>query len=309
MPAFQPAPTGPQAQQTVTIRVQVVDLHSFTLDLQVPTYLKARDLTQRVARDAGLIAHWEGGRRRLYWLRARGRLLGDDETLADLGVIDGELVYLLPEPPAGSGVVEQTPDYPQTRGYAGRGVLAMISSLLLVVVWSVGWGLAMSVERSELTVWVPGLALGLLCTGFARHAWSGAGSQLRVVLTALVLFPMLMVMASLVPFLYGADPARLFSEVIGGLIFGVVGVFMGWMAWWGAVEPLPKDGGQQQAVVDQAAAAVVPCAICGGDVTADVRWECQYGCGRYFHVGCYKARTAVYRGDSRKCAVCSAVVG
>ncbi|NOY27725.1 MAG: hypothetical protein GXP62_17825, partial [Oligoflexia bacterium] len=141
-----------QQQQTVNVRVQVIDMNAFTLDLQVPTYLKARDLTQRVARDAGLKAHWDGGRRRLYWLRARGRLVGDDETLADLGVIDGELVYLLPEPPAGSGVLEQAPDYPETRGYAGKGTLALIGSLIVAVGWAIGWGFALSVELTELTV-------------------------------------------------------------------------------------------------------------------------------------------------------------
>ncbi|MDI6772700.1 MAG: hypothetical protein QME77_08970, partial [bacterium] len=57
-----------EAQQTVTVRVQVIDMNSFTLDLQVPTYLPARDLTQRIARDAGLDAYWDDGRRRLYWL-------------------------------------------------------------------------------------------------------------------------------------------------------------------------------------------------------------------------------------------------
>jgi len=310
MYAQQPtAAPPPQQQQTVTVRVQVIDLNAFTLDLQVPTYLKARDLTQRVARDAGLTAYWDDGRRRLYWLRARGRLVGDDETLGDLGVTDGELVYLLPEPPAGSGVLEQSPDYPRTTGYLGKGTLALMGSLLLAVVWALGWGMALSIERSELTVWLPGLGLGLLCAGFARHAWSGPGSQLRVVLTGLVLFPMLMVPVILVPVFYGDDPALVFSDSIGGLLIGIVGVFMGWLAWWGAVEPLPKEGEVQQQVQEQAAAAVVQCAICGGDVTADVRWECQYACGRYFHVGCYKARAAVYRGDERRCAVCNAQVG
>ncbi len=300
-------PAGPQ-QQTVTVRVQVIDLDAFTLDLQVPTYLKARDLTQRVARDAGLKAHWDGGRRRLYWLRARGRLLGDEETLADLGVIDGELVYLLPEPPAGSGVVEQPPDLPSSRGYIGRGTLALMGSLMLNVAWAVGWGLALSMARDEWTIWLPGLGLGLLCAGFARHAWSGDGGQLRVLLTGLVLFPMLFVLALLVPVVFGLEPLQVFSESVGGLLLGMVGVFLGWMAWWGAVEPLPKQAEVAQAAPTQGAVAVVPCALCGGEVTVDVRWECQYGCGRYFHVGCYKARTAVYRGDDRRCAVCNAVV-
>ena len=47
--------------QTVTVRVQVIDMESFTLDLRVPNYLPARDLTQRIARDAGLEAHWADG--------------------------------------------------------------------------------------------------------------------------------------------------------------------------------------------------------------------------------------------------------
>ncbi|MFN7146724.1 MAG: EsaB/YukD family protein, partial [Myxococcota bacterium] len=115
-------------QNVVQVRVQVIDMKSFTLDLQVPTYLPARDLTQRVARDAGLDSHWDDGRRRLYWLRARGRLMGDDEKLSDLGVVNGELVYLLLEPPAGSGVVEQGPDYPETHGYAGAGTLVLLGS-------------------------------------------------------------------------------------------------------------------------------------------------------------------------------------
>lgn len=317
------SPQQPQAQQqTVTVRVQVIDMDAFTLDLQVPTYLKARDLTQRVARDAGLKAYWDSGRRRLYWLRARGRLLGDEETLADLGVIDGELVYLLPEPPPGSGVMEQKPDYPENRGYMGKGTLALLGGLLACVTWAVGWGFALDMARTELTVWVPGLALGLLSTGFARHAWGGESSSLRVLLTGMILFPMLFALALVVPIglagieqsfpdgplqsVSGGDPALIFSDSVGGLLLGFVGVFMGWLAWWGAVEALPAEEAVQQQVQEQAAAAVVQCAICGGDVQADVRWECQHACGRYFHVGCYKARASVYRGDDSRCAVCSA---
>src|SRR5262245_30855359 len=127
-----------QGEQTVLVRVQVIDLRAFTLDLVVPTYLPARDLTQRVARDAGLEAFWGDGKRRLYWLRARGRLLRDDEKLSDLGIVEGELVYLLPEPPHGSGVVEQTPDYPITHEYAGKGALTLVSTLVGVVLWALG---------------------------------------------------------------------------------------------------------------------------------------------------------------------------
>ena len=121
-------------EQTVHVRVQVIDLNSFVLDLQVPNYLAARDLTQRIARDAGLDSHWNDGRRRLYWLRARGRLLQDHEALKDLGVVPNELVYLLPEPPPGGGVMEQVPDYPRTEGYTAKGILALFGSIILVVV-------------------------------------------------------------------------------------------------------------------------------------------------------------------------------
>ena len=89
--------------QTVSVRVQVVDMQPFLLDLQVPNYLPARDLTQRIARDAGLDAYWDDGRRRLYWIWARGRLIHEDETLADLGVINRELVLLAPRTTGGSG--------------------------------------------------------------------------------------------------------------------------------------------------------------------------------------------------------------
>ena len=305
-----------QTQQTVNVRVQVVDLNSFTLDLQVPTYLPAKDLTQRVARDAGLDAYWGDGRRRLYWLRARGRLLADHETLADLGVVHNELVYLLPEPPAGTGVLERPPDYPAMRGYVGRGTLAILGALGQVVLWAVGWGIALSVERTPWTVMAPGLAMGLLCVSFARHAWGGRGNALRLPVTGIVTFMLTLVFAFAAPVLLslvwpGAFPpvsiGAIFADSVSGLIFGMVGVMGGWLAWWGAVEPLPAVAERTATIEEQQqAAVVVQCGICGGDVAPDVRCECAYGCGRYFHVGCYKARTAVYRGDPRVCAICSA---
>lgn len=293
-------------QNVVQLRVQVIDMKSFTLDLQVPTYLPARDLTQRVARDAGLDSHWDDGRRRLYWLRARGRLLGDDEKLSDLGVINGELVYLLPEPPAGSGVMEQPPDYPETHDYAGAGTLALLGSLTLVLAWAGGWGLALAQDRSIWVVTLPGLAMGLFCTSFARHAWGGRGNQLRIVATGLVLQLMITLIAFLAPVLLneGLPVLTVYQESVPGLILGMLGVFIGWLAWWGGVEPLPPKQVQR---VEQAAqvAATVPCGICGLPVEPKVRVECVHVCGQYFHGGCYKAKTAVYRGDPSKCAVCT----
>ncbi|MFZ5475671.1 MAG: EsaB/YukD family protein [Myxococcota bacterium] len=293
----------------VNLRVQVIDMKSFTLDLQVPTYLPARDLTQRVARDAGLDAFWPDGKRRLYWLRARGRLVSDDEKLQDLGVINGELVYLLPEPPAGSGVLEQAPDYPEQHPYGGAGTFALLGSLALVLAWAVGWGTALSIDRSLGVVALPGLAMGFFCTSFARHAWGGRGSQVRIAVTGLVLQLMITLIAFLSPVIFaGASALDVYRESVPGLILGMLGVFLGWLAWWGAVEPLPPKEQQQ---VEQApqVVATVPCGVCGGGVDPTVRMECVYGCGQYFHAGCYKAKTSVYRGDKTKCAVCARKVG
>lgn len=304
------APQQQQPQQTVRVRVQVIDLESFTLDLVVPTYLPARDLTQRVARDAGLEAYWPDGRRRLYWLRARGRLLGDDEKLEQFGVVDGELVYLLPEPPAGSGVVEQTPDFPENRGYAGKGVFALIGSVMSLIVFSMAWGWALTMQRDLWTVLAPGMALGLLAVSFARHLWGGEGTQLKILVAGMMVFTIVFILAFLPGVLMGEPPAAVYSQSLPGFVLGFGAVFLGWLAWWGAVEPLPElmrvDPGEQAA---QQAVATAPCGICGLAVTPEVREDCVHQCGQVFHKGCYAARVSVYRGDSRFCAVCNARVG
>ena len=169
--------------QTVQVRVQVIDMRSFTLDLVLPTYLPARDLTQRVARDAGLDAFWPDGKRRLYWLRARGRLMTEEERLSDMGVVPGELIHLLPEPPAGSPVMEQTPDYPETRGYAASGTLALVSSLTMVITSPVSSGRALSLifptrslgpcKSAKMAMWVLCFSLSaVMCSITARwSAW------------------------------------------------------------------------------------------------------------------------------------------
>jgi len=295
-------------QNVVNLRVQVIDMKSFTLDLQVPTYLPARDLTQRVARDAGLTAHWEDGKRRLYWLRARGRLMNDDEKLSDLGVVNGELVYLLPEPPAGSGVAEQAPEYPVTHDYAGAGTLALGGSLALTLGWAVAWGIALAADRSFVVVTVPGLALGFFCVSLARHAWGGRGNQLRIAVTGLALQMFITVIAALSPvLLHGAAVLEVYRDIAPGFILGMLGVFLGWLAWWGAVEPLPPVEQQRQDAGPQVV-ALVPCGVCGQGVEPQVRMECTHGCGQYFHQGCHKAKASVYRGDKKKCAVCGKLV-
>ena len=293
----------------VQLRVQVVDLKAVVLDLQVPTYLPARDLTQRIARDAGLEAHWPDGKRRLYWLRARGRLLRDEENLGDLRVVNNELVYLLPEPPHGSGVLETPPEYPETHDYSGAGWLTLIGSFMGVTAWALTWGIALTSDRGLLITTLPGLALGFLCTSMARHAWGGIASRVRIAATAMVLTVTITFTAFLTPVIVnGARFLDVYADALPGFILGIVGVFLGWLAWWGAVEALPPR--EVQAVEQQATTvAVVPCAICGQGVNPDVRSECQYGCGQVFHAGCYRAKVSVYRGDKSKCAVCTRRVG
>jgi len=294
-----------QGQKTVTVRVQVIDMKSFTLDLQVPNYLPARDLTQRIARDAGLEAHWPDGRRRLYWLRARGRLIGEEEKLSDLGVIDGELVYLLPEPPTGSGVLEQSPDFPENRGYPASSTLKLVVSMSILLIWSAGWGTAISEMINNWTVLIPGLAVGLMCTSFARLAWGGRGHSPRVAVTAVVVLLPVLGMAVAIAVALGdlgfEDTSR---EMAPGVLMALVGVMCGWLAWWGAVEPLIPlaQGSAEEGTTEDV--ALVPCGICGQGVKDDVRVACGYGCGRFFHSGCQRARQAVYTGDSTHCAVC-----
>jgi uncharacterized ubiquitin-like protein YukD len=295
--------------QTVNVRVQVVDLKPFTLDLQVPNYLPARDLTQRIARDAGLEAYWDDGRRRLYWLRARGRLVDGDETLMDLSVVDGELVYLLPEPPAGTGVVERPPEYPENRGYRARGTTVLLGSAAGALLWTIAWGVAMGQLRNNWTVAVPAVALGLMTTSFARHAWSGRANRVRIPLTSLgLVLPCLALALTISAISDGAGTGSPYSDAAACVVFGFVGVMIGWLAWWGAVEPLPAFAAAEPEAKDETS-AVVTCAICGTDVLPDVRTECSYACGRFFHTGCYRARMAVDTSDASLCGICTAPIG
>jgi hypothetical protein len=293
---------APQDAGTVQVRVQVIDLEPFALDLVVPTYLPARDLTQRVARDAGLGAYWEDGTRRLFWLRARGRLMQDDERLQDLGVVAHELLHLLPQPPDGAGVMERAPEYPPNKGYAGAGWLNVMGALLMLLVWTAGWSLALTVSQSLLTGLLPALGLALLATSFSRHLWGGQGSAIRIPVTALLVYSSLLVLAVVPVAIFAeASPLSLALAIAPAIIGGLFGVMLGWLAWYGAVEPLPKPTPAAQRLQD-AAHAAVPCGICGGPVTPDVKTECVFACGRSFHSGCYKARQSLSRADG--CAVC-----
>lgn len=291
-----------QAATTVQVKVQVVDLQSKNLHLQVPTYLPAKDLTQRVARDAGLPDYWEDGSRRLYWLRARGRVLGANETLGDLGVVRGELVHLLPVPLDVTQVREQHPDYPEERGYFAKGKVALAVNIVVVLVWAVGWGIALGARRSAGVVLLPGLAMGLFSVSLARHLFGGQGWRSRVAATGIPIAVAGTALASMVALFSGVAPGEFIQQAAPGLVAAFVGVLFGWLAWWGAVEPLKKLPKPIEQVEEESEDPA--CHLCGLGVQLDVRMSCPYGCGKQFHTGCHRACKAVYRGDRAMCEVC-----
>jgi hypothetical protein len=297
---------GSPTAGTVLVQIQVVDLVPQTLALELPTYLRSGDLTQRVARDAGLGAYWPDGNRRLFWLRARGRLMTKDETLGDLGVVRGELLHLLPQPPPGAQVVEQVPDYPKTRGYPASGNLALGLNGFWVVVWALAWGVALTVERNLWTVMIPGFALGCLSVSLARHLFGGEGRRVRVAGVGAAVALLLCAFTVVVPLFYGADPTQVVQEVAAGWVLALLGVLIGWLAWWGAVEPLPPRAEVEAAAELNQGPALSDCYICQQPVEPNVQTPCRYRCGQVFHMGCYQARaSAAGRVEEGKCEICA----
>ncbi|MCO4744017.1 MAG: hypothetical protein KC912_04465 [Proteobacteria bacterium] len=294
-------PTAPGDAGSVQVRVQVIDLEPFALDLVVPTYLPASDLTQRVARDAGLGAYWDDGTRRTFWLRARGRVLQDHEKLEDFGVVPGELLHLLPQPPVGSGVHERPPEYPENKGYAAAGNLNMASGLAVNFLWTFGWALALLYSPDVAVAIFPAAGLSLLSVSFVRHLLGGDGSDWKVPVIGFLVFWPLMTLAF--------APAVLWADIAGDqlTLFGVTawvvgstGVLLGWLAWYGAVERLPERTSAQ--AIQEEVEAIYNCGICGLPVEPSVRAPCNFNCGQVFHVGCYQARASVHQGTG--CAVC-----
>ena len=298
--------SAPQDAQSIPVFVQVIDMDPFSLEIAVPGYLPARDLTQRIARDAGLGAYWEDGTRRNYYLRARGRLMNEEERLDDLGVVPYELLHLLPQPPEGTGVAERPPEYPPNRGYAGAGNLIIAGGLLFVLVWAAAWasGLTYSVSPAQMGIF-PAIGLALICTSFARHAWGGQGAAVKIPLTGFVVFLVMLIGAFLPALALGyAAVGEVVLTAVLALVSGLVGVLLGWLAWYGAVEPLPKVTAKQ--VQDFVESVTYTCGICGGPVTHDQMANCTcpncVSCGRVFHAGCYRAKQAM--ATSGACAVC-----
>lgn len=296
----------PEDAGTVKVRVQVIDLDPFALDMIVPTYIPASDLTQRVARDAGLGAYWEDGTRRNFYLRARGRVLRDEEKLEDLGIVPHELLHLLPEPPKGSQVEERAPEYPPNKGYAAAGNLNVVLGLMLILLWTVFWTMGLTIVQRVDVAFFPALGLGVICTNFARHLWGGAGNAIRIPVTGFVVFVLMMMFTMVVTLLVSEVGFLGMQQPIGfAAIGGVIGMFVSWLAWYGAVEPLPSITKKQE----QAGEALVtfPCGVCGGMVTHDMRFDCPKGCGTVFHSGCFRAREAV--SPESPCPVCGSMAG
>ena len=153
---------APRDAGSIPVRLQVIDVESRSLDVVIPSWMPAGDLTQRLARDASLDAYWDDGTRRRYWLRARGRILQDNEKLDDIGVVPFELIHLLPEPPKGSQVIERLPDYPKTRGYAAAGFVNIAMGILTIFAWTSAWAVALTVDQRPAIGLLPGVALGLI---------------------------------------------------------------------------------------------------------------------------------------------------
>lgn len=289
--------------QNLSVHVQVIDKEPFRLPMTIPLYLTVEDLTTRVARDAGLEAFWPDGRRRSFYLRARGRLLRPEEKLQALNLVDNELLHLLPEPPAGGGIVERPARYPvEPTRPAWRNALGTGFAALGLLAFAVADGLAVSVAQSAITPALGALGIGLLATGVARRALGAPGSAWRVVALAAGLA---------LPIALAASLASLAADIpwgtrgvgwITALVGVVSGVALGWLAWHEPVERLPPLSPEaREAAV---AAQTWPCAVCQLPVTAELKQDCAYGCGRPFHPGCRTASQALSNG---RCTVCNEV--
>ena len=291
--------------QTIQVRVQVVDVQPSTLDLVLPAFLPVSDLTQRIARDAGLDSFTEDGRRRAFWLRARGRVMEDQETLADLQIVAFETLHLLPEPPHGTGVVEQKGARAEFREEEGNVRLGL--ALFWPLLWALLWGLVLTVERQWYATLIPGLTLGMLCVSMARRVVSFPGRDLKLLGVSLGLCGIL-VPLSLVPAIYlGHGAGTVLGEASPGFVAAILGSVIGWIAWWSPVEALPSSMGASEATgavaVDESG---VVCGLCGGDVAPGVRLACPCGSGVQFHRGCFNARRSVAQSDGAVCAFCGA---
>ncbi len=283
---------------TASVVVVVIDLEPLRLSMTVPTYLPASDLTQRIARDAGLAAFWPDGTRRLWTLRARGRIVEDDERLGALGVGDGELLWLLPEPPPGSPALERA----RPAGVEGRGgwvelTLRGVAIVGFAAVWSVAGAATPSVMLGVL----PAGAVGVLALRFSARVWGGKATAPKVAATGAVVAGSTVLVTLVLALLLGSAPwADRMALLSGALPGALAGMLIGWLASLGSVDPLPVA----KSALATVAEVVTRCGVCGGPVDPSIRAACARGCGKDFHAGCLRARQAVARGNN--CAVCGA---
>lgn len=292
--------------QTVRVRVQVVDVESSRLELVLPLFLRAGDLAKRIAADAGLGTHWEGGVRRTYTLRGRGRLLEPDESLASIGVVNGELLHLLPEPPEGAQVVERPIRAERSEEEGGDLWLAL--SFVAILLWTTAWGVALTAGDSVAVKVLGGLPAGMLAASASLQLLGGAGRSPKILGAAvgvcLLLYPL-----ALVPGIWlGLSVGDLATSNVAGGAAMVLGAVIGWIARWEAVEPLPEGvvaAKGEEAQVQGVAAPI--CGLCGGEIERAYLHTCPYGCDKTFHTGCFQARMAV-GGDPSSCNVCGAAL-
>ena len=295
------------AQHNVRVRVQVIDAQPSILTTTVATYLPMDQLTQLIARESGLQAFWPNGVRRLYWLRARGRLLQPNQTLAEVGVVGDELVYLLPQPPPDMSAFEQSPDYPERHPYLGQGYPVLVLSLFGIMFWGIGWCLAIQMSPTWWISMLPGFGFGVLNVHFARHIWGGRASRLRVLVTALLFMVLMTIFSSftvlILPTIGEAlSPLGFFKQNFLGILSALLAILVTFLAWWGPVEPL--NIGAKVVKEEQKEMALPICGICGTGVEPEVKVGCQYRCSKVFHTGCYSQVMRSYRDDPRFCAVC-----
>lgn len=296
------------SEEQLRLRLQVIDLQPRLIDISVPRYLDSINLSQRIVRDAGLQSHWPSGYRRNYFFRARGRQVHPQETLADVGVVDGELVYLLPEPDPVLGLIEQNPEFPEVKPYLGQGLGLLVGYLVAILLWSFAWGMALTLSSHFLVTILPSLGLGVLTVAFSRHAWGGRGSEPRVALTALIMFAIALVPPFFAPITQMGVSLRAFFPILfPGVVIGIAGLIISWLAWWGAVEPLKR-----QVVIEQKKESAVllnNCGVCTNPIAveheASVPFQCPVCSPRRFHVGCMNAKITEFKGDKRLCPVCN----
>ena len=229
----------------------------------------------------------------------------EQETLSDLQIVPHETLHLLPEPPAGSGVVEQEGFAPDVAG--PEGTLRTVLALTWPLVWAFLWGLALTVEREWYATLVPGLVLGMLSTSMARRIVRFSGRDHKLLLLSAGLNVLLLPLA-LVPSIYlGQGALDVLLESSPGVVAVFLGSLIGWIAWWAPIEPLPARVRAESGISTAASEDVEAlCGLCGGVVERAVQVPCPCGNGILLHRGCFNARRAVvaYNQSDDVCAFC-----